>query len=146
MNSVVLQTAARILLPVMLLLSVVALVRGHNEPGGGFVGGLVAAAGFALYALAFEIEDAKTLLRVSPRTLIGLGLLTATISGVPAVFVDQAFMDSLWFALELPGFGGPIKLGTPLIFDIGVYLTVVGIALLMIFTLEETRHGTALRD
>jgi multicomponent Na+:H+ antiporter subunit B len=129
----------------MLLLSVVALVRGHNEPGGGFVGGLLAASGFALYGLAFHVDDARRLLRVSPRSLIGIGLIVAMLSGVPAVVSRSPFMDARWASVQVPGFASPLKLGTPLVFDVGVYLVVIGITLLMIFTLEDSRHDAASR-
>jgi multicomponent Na+:H+ antiporter subunit B len=144
-NSVVLQTAARILLPIMLLLSVVALIRGHNEPGGGFVGGLLAASGFALYGLAFRVDDARQLLRLSPRLLIGIGLIVAVLSGVPAVLADSPFMTGRWVSIQIPGLTSPLKLGTPLVFDVGVYLVVIGVTLLMVFSLEDSRYGDAPR-
>jgi multicomponent Na+:H+ antiporter subunit B len=89
-----------VLLPVMLLLSLVVLVRGHNEPGGGFVGGLLAAAGFALYAMAFGIGDARRLLRRDPRTLIGVGLLLAAWpAGSRRVFAwARTYMTGVWLS------------------------------------------------
>ena len=146
MNSVVLQVSARVLLPVMLLLSLVALIRGHNEPGGGFVGGLLAASGFALYGLAHRVDDARERLRVSPLTLTACGLVVAILSGVPAVLAGAPFMAAQWVSVSVPGIGSPIKLGTPLVFDVGVYLVVVGITLLMIFALEDSRNGDATRS
>lgn len=146
MNSVILQTAARVLLPLMLALSAVALLRGHNEPGGGFVGGLLAASGFALYALAFRVEDARRLLRLSPHSLIGVGLLIAILSGTPAVVSGSPFMEARWVSVQIPGFDTPLKLGTPLVFDVGVYLVVIGITLLMVFTLEDSRDVATSRS
>lgn len=146
MNSVIFQTAARVLLPVMLILSVIALIRGHNEPGGGFVGGLLAAAGFALYGLALGVDDAKRSLRASPRTLIGVGLIVAILSGVPAMVIGAPFMEGQWLSISIPGLETPLKLGTPLLFDVGVYLVVIGVALLMVFSLEESRDGDPALD
>lgn len=140
MNSVILQTAARVLLPLIVLLSLIVLIRGHNEPGGGFVGGLLAASSFALYALAFTIEDAMRLLRFSPKALISAGLFAAIISGLPALWFGEAFMDSRWISIALPGIDTPLKLGTPLLFDVGVYLVVMGIVLLLVFSLEAYRR------
>lgn len=134
MDSLVLRTATRYLLPLLLLFSVFVLLRGHNEPGGGFVGGLVAASAFALYALAFGVEHAQQLLSVSPRRLIGLGLLIAVLSGLVGVLVGDPFMTAQWEERPLPVVG---KLGTPLLFDIGVYLTVIGVVLTIIFALAE---------
>jgi multicomponent Na+:H+ antiporter subunit B len=146
MNAVVLQTAARVVMPVMLLLSLVTLIRGHNEPGGGFVGGLLAASGFALYGLAFGVHDARRLLRVDPLALIGAGLLVGLASGLPGALAGQEFMKGLWFTLPIPATDTEVKLGTPLVFDIGVYMVVLGITLLMIFALEDARDGDALHD
>ena len=72
MVSIILATASRYLLPLMLIFSFFLLLRGHNEPGGGFVGGLVAAAAYALYLIANGIEEAKKLLKTEPIKLIPL--------------------------------------------------------------------------
>ncbi len=134
MDSLVLRTAIRYLLPLLLLFSVFALLRGHNEPGGGFVGGLVASSAFALYTLAFDVQRARQLLPVTPRRLIGLGLLVAVFSGLISVLAGDPFMTARWDNRPLPVVG---KLGTPLLFDVGVYLTVVGVVLTIIFALAE---------
>ena len=138
MRSLIYSTAARPLLPLMLVLSVIALFRGHNEPGGGFVGGLLAASAFAIYALAIGVEDARKILRVSPLTLIGTGLVTATLSGLLGPAMGDPYLHGVWTSLPAPGFDEPIKVGTPVAFDIGVYLVVLGGVLLMVLNLEET--------
>jgi multicomponent Na+:H+ antiporter subunit B len=117
-----------------LIFSVFLLFRGHNVPGGGFVGGLVAATAFTLYGMAYGVTEAMQTIRINPRTLIALGLLVAVISGLPAIFLGDAFMTGLWYAQPLPVIG---KVGTPLLFDLGVYLLVMGISLTIIFTLME---------
>ena len=134
MRSLILATATQILLPLLLLFSLFLLLRGHNAPGGGFVGGLVAAAGFSLYALAFGDARAKKLLHVDPRWLITAGLATAAGSGLLSLLAGRAFMTGLWSGVPVPVFG---TVGTPLIFDVGVYLLVAGVALLIIFSLLE---------
>ena len=83
-------------MPLLLLFSVFLLLRGHNEPGGGFVGGLVAAAAFALYAIAFGVRRARQALLVKPMTLLGAGLLIALFSGLPAVLRRQPFLTAVW--------------------------------------------------
>jgi len=140
MNSVVFTVAARAILPLMLLLSLVELLRGHNEPGGGFIGGLLAASGFAVYALACGGEASRRMLIVRPQMLIGAGLLTAAGSGLPAMIVGRPFMTGMWTQFPLAGFPEEIKIGTPVFFDIGVYLTVMGVTLLMVFSLEEAQR------
>jgi multicomponent Na+:H+ antiporter subunit A len=129
-TSPIFRTATRLLMPLLLLFSVFLLLRGHNEPGGGFVGGLVAAAAFALYSIAFGVERARHALLVKPLTLLGVGLLIALGSGIPAALRGQPFMTAQWAP-------GPVTLGTPVLFDIGVFLVVAGVVLMMIFSLAE---------
>jgi multicomponent Na+:H+ antiporter subunit A len=130
LTSPIFRTAARLLMPLLLLFAVFLLLRGHNEPGGGFVGGLVAAAAFALYGIAFGVEQARRALRVRPLTLIGTGLLVASSSGVPAMLLGQPFLTAQWTL-------GPVGVGTPVLFDLGVFLVVTGVAIMMIFSLAE---------
>ena len=129
-DSPIFRTAARLLMPLLLLFSVFLLLRGHNQPGGGFVGGLVAAAAFALYGIAFGVQRARQALLVRPMTLLGAGLLIALVSGLPAVFRGRPFLSALWTS-------GPVAVGTPALFDVGVFLVVAGVVLMMIFSLAE---------
>lgn len=134
MPSLILCTAARLLLPLLLLFSIFVLARGHNEPGGGFVGGLVAAAAYILYAIAYDPAAARHALRIDSRTLIGIGLLVALVSGMVPLVGGEPFMRGLWSDLHVPVLG---KLGTPLFFDIGVYFAVLGVTLTVILGLAE---------
>lgn len=136
MPTLIFKTIARFLLPLMLLISVFVLVRGHNATGGGFVGGLVASAAFVLYALAFDIAAARRILHADPLALIGVGLLTALASGVLSLLAGEPFMTGLWTDWFLPGLG-TLHLGTPLVFDTGVYLAVLGVTLTIVLSLEE---------
>jgi multicomponent Na+:H+ antiporter subunit B len=135
-TSVILQTATRLILPLALLLSVFLLARGHNAPGGGFIGGLVAAAAFALYAMAAGVPAARRLLRIDPHPLIGAGLLLALGSGTLALAAGRPLMTGLWTDLTVPGLGA-LAVGTPLAFDLGVYLLVVGVMTMILLTLAE---------
>ena len=135
MTSSILQTAVRLLMPLLLLFAVFLLLRGHNEPGGGFVGGLVVAASFVLYSIAFGVDAARRALLVRPSTLLGVGLLVAFLSGLPAVVAGHTFMTALWTTVEAGSM--VIAVGTPLVFDIGVFLAVVGVVLTIVFTLAE---------
>jgi multicomponent Na+:H+ antiporter subunit B len=134
MTSLILSTATRYLLPLLLLFSIFLLLRGHNEPGGGFAGGLMAAAAFALYAIAHNVAEAKKALYLNPRTLIAIGLLAAVSSGLSSLLAGYPFMTGLGSSQNVPMLG---KVGTPLLFDLGVYLVVLGITLLIIFSLAE---------
>ncbi len=134
MFSVILSTASRYLLPLLLIFSFFLLLRGHNEPGGGFAGGLVAAAAYALYFIANGVEEAEKLLKAEPIKLIAIGLILALISGIPAMVKGESFLTGMWLDTSLPLIG---KLGTPLIFDFGVNFLVLGMALKVIFSLAE---------
>jgi multicomponent Na+:H+ antiporter subunit B len=130
MTSSILRTATRMLMPLLLLFALFLLVRGHNEPGGGFVGGLVVAAAFALHSIAYGVAAARRALLVEPSTLLGVGLLVALVSGLAGPFAGEAFLTAQWTAFGIP-------LGTPLAFDVGVFLVVIGVVLTMTFTLSE---------
>jgi multicomponent Na+:H+ antiporter subunit B len=124
--------------PPLLVFSIYLLLRGHHYPGGGFVGGLFAGSSFALYALAFEVDEARKLLRFDPRDVTAVGLAIALLSGIPALLIGETFLTGVWWKLHiLPG--AVMEIGTPLIFDIGVYLVVLGVLLTLVFSLGEER-------
>lgn len=135
MTSSILQTASRFLMPLLLLFAVFLLLRGHNQPGGGFIGGLVVASSFVLYSIAFGVDAARRALLVRPSTLLGIGLLVALASGLPGVVDGRPFMSAVWTTI---GTGSSvIDLGSPLVFDVGVFLAVIGVVLTIVFTLAE---------
>lgn len=136
MRSIILQSATRYLFPIIMLFSVFLLLRGHDEPGGGFIGGLLGATAFALFAVAFDVPTARRMLRVDPHQLVGLGLLAAVAAGVIGMVFGDPFLTSQWATLWVPTFG-ELKLSTPLLFDIGVYMVVVGVTLMIVFALAE---------
>jgi len=136
MNSIILRTATRFMLPLLVLFSVIVLLRGHNQPGGGFVGGLLATSAFVLYAMAFGVPALQRLLRLPLTTYIAVGLGIALVSGLPGLMEGGPFLYGMWGSFYLQGFG-EIKIGTPLLFDIGVYVTVLGVNLMMLLTLAE---------
>lgn len=136
MNSIILKTAAKVLLPLLGLFSVILLLRGHNLPGGGFVGGLLMASAVVLYAMAEGPRRARQLVRIDLHLMIGVGLLIGFGAGLFGVFAGEPFMTGLWTSVTVPGLG-ELKVGTPLLFDIGVYITVLGVCLQMILTLAE---------
>jgi multicomponent Na+:H+ antiporter subunit B len=135
MTSSILQTGARALMPLLLLFAVFLLLRGHNQPGGGFVGGLVVALSFVLYSLAFGVDASRRALLVSPSTLLGVGPLVALTSGLSGVLMGQPFLTAQWAELSVGG--TVVAVGTPLVFDIGVFLAVIGVVLTIVFTLAE---------
>ncbi len=137
-NTVILHTAALALLPLQLLFSVFLLLRGHDEPGGGFIAGLVASGAFVLYLFAHGVDATRKVMRFDPRDLLGSGLLLGVISALPAVFLGQPFLTAQWWIFDLAG--TEIKLSTVLIFDIGVYLAVLGTILTVVVSLTEAEE------
>ena len=135
MKTIILRTASDFLLPVLLLFSLFILLRGHYLPGGGFIGGLVAAIAFVLDAFANGLKNAKSLLKIHPGFLMPVGLLLAFLSATSPFFVDLPIMTGLWASEPIPVIG---NLGSALFFDTGVYLVVIGATLTIIFTISET--------
>ncbi len=136
MRGLILPTATTYLMPVLLLFSLFLLLRGHNEPGGGFAGGLVAAAAFVLLSVASGVGVARRALQVDPRSLVGVGLLLMIASGfIAPLLYGEPFLTSHWWKFPVGDY--EVSVGTPLLFDIGVYLGVAGTVLLIVFSLEE---------
>ena len=131
MHSVILSAFSRLLFAVMIVVSLYILYRGHNEPGGGFVGGLIAASGFAIVALADGSRAARRLLGVDPTVLMGVGLGCSLASGLPGLVLDGAYLSHQWITL------GGIGIGTTLLFDVGVYIVVLGGVLSLILRFYE---------
>lgn len=114
----------RLLYPLLLIASLWVLLRGHNAPGGGFIGGLMAVAASAAYALVFSAARALRRLPLVPVRLAGLGALLALLSGLPAALLGKPFLTHLWVTLPLGFFDLPLS--TVILFDLGVYLSVWG--------------------
>jgi multicomponent Na+:H+ antiporter subunit A len=131
----ILTMTSRLFFWLLLALSVLILLRGHNEIGGGFVGGLTAALAFALISISDGVGRARAMLRLHPLWLAGAGLLLAIASGLAGVFTHGEFLHHLWF--ELTVFGMQIRQGTTLVFDLGVYLVVLGAVLAFLFALRR---------
>ena len=133
----VLAQSGRILFPGLLVLSLVILYRGHNLPGGGFIGGLLGAAAFILVGLGDGMDEARRRLRLDPVTVLGIGLGIAILSGLPGMFGDKKsyFVDQWLPDFTLPLLG-EMHIGTPLIFDVGVYIVVVGFVLHSVFSFD----------
>lgn len=136
MSSLIFETTTRWLCPLLLLFSLFALVVGHHEPGGGFVGGLLAASAFVLLVYSRGGTATRRLLRVDPLTLFGAGLAVALASGLPSLLGSRPFLSSSWWTFDLAVFG-ELKIGTPLVFDVGVYLVVVGVVTAVVLELAE---------
>src|SRR5690606_33774818 len=135
MKNIILRTATAYLIPLLLLFSVFLLLRGHYYPGGGFVGGLVAAIAFVLHGFAFKMQNTLRLMRFHPSKFIPVGLAVSTLSAILPMLVGKPVMTGLWLNNPLPILG---NVGTSLFFDIGVYLVVLGVALNILFTISDS--------
>lgn len=137
-GSPVLSASARYTAPAMLVFSIYLLLRGHNDPGGGFIGGLVAAMAAVLTHLAHPSAPLRVFALGAPSLMVA-GLSTAALSGLPGLITGKGYLAALWGAeISLPAVG-KVKFGTPLLFDIGVYLVVAGVVLLLYKSMESRR-------
>lgn len=135
MKLLIFRTAANFLLPLLLLFSIFLLLRGHYLPGGGFVGGIIAAIAFVLHSFAYGLRNTRKLIRVHPIALMPVGLGLAVFSAILPLFQGLPIMTGLWLDNPFPVVG---LIGSALLFDTGVYLVVLGVALTIIFTISET--------
>lgn len=126
MTSPILREATKLLLPVFIIMSVFLLLRGHHLPGGGFAGGLVAATGICFAAVVQGRQSMRAIVGCNLRWFIGGGLIIALISAALPLLQGSPFFTGLWTKITvLPG--ESLKVGTPLLFDVGVYFMVVGV-------------------
>lgn len=127
-RSVVLDTIVGLLIQTTLVFSLYLLFAGHNAPGGGFVGGLVAGAALVMRYVQGDAEELAATVRVRFSTLLGSGLLIAVGTAVAPLVVGGSLLESGKLTIDL-GILGKLKATSALIFDIGVYLVVVGLVL-----------------
>lgn len=138
MKSLIIREASRFLITILALYSAFLFLRGHDHPGGGFIAGLVAASAWALIGIATEPKEIRKVLPFSPQKIRAFGLLLMIGSGSYALFFSDAFLTGHWTSIAA-GKTGSIHFGTPLVFDLGVYLLVFG-ALLDVLRIFEERH------
>ncbi len=134
MNSVILSAATRVLMPLILAVSVFVFFRGHNEPGGGFIGGLLAATAFALLEKAEGLTAARKALIFDPESIAAAGLGCALLSGIWGGLGYGTFLKGVWPRLA-DEYGLPVS--SIALFDFGVYLVVLGTVCAILFALEE---------
>ncbi len=138
MNSVILIAGTRLLVALLLVFSLFMLLRGHNTPGGGFIGGLIGATGFVVYAIACGTAQARQALRVPPEKVAMAGLGIALFAGVMAAFFGDGFFVGQWLFIGATETEKGLPLSSVLVFDVGVYLVVLGAILTLTFALEES--------
>lgn len=137
-NDVILQTITKVVVFIIFVFSVFILNAGHNEPGGGFIGALLTASGVLLLFLAFDMATIKRVVPINFSYVTAFGLLIAFITGFGSTFLDLPFLTHAFGHVNLPFFG-ETEWATALIFDIGVFLTVIGASMTIILTIGEDR-------
>ena len=138
MNTLIFRTAAPFLSALMMLFSIFVLLRGHNAPGGGFIGGLIAASAIAIFGIASGVSAVRRAIHFHPMSIAGAGLLLSTLSGFISIFAQVPFMTAHWIYPVIYGVEVPISTVTT--FDIGVYLVVFGAISSIFLALEERDH------
>jgi multicomponent K+:H+ antiporter subunit A len=142
-HPVILVVAARILLPLALVVGLFLFLRGHNQPGGGFIAGLVVAVALLLQYLASGIGWMQERWEFEFHPLIASGLLVAGLTGVGAMFWGYPFLKS-WH--DHFHFLGEFELASAALFDVGVFLTVVGAVMLTLVTMSKLPESDGVRE
>lgn len=135
MNTLIFRTIAPFLAALMLVFSVFVLLRGHNEPGGGFIGGLIAACALAIQGIAHGVASVRRTLRFDPLAIGGFGLCLSLAAGLIPLAAATPFLTGIWISVPLGV--ASVDLSTVLLFDIGVYLVVLGTVTAIALALEE---------
>ncbi|WEI02819.1 monovalent cation/H+ antiporter subunit A [Acinetobacter johnsonii] len=144
-SPLMLRITASWILPIALVVSLYIFLRGHNLPGGGFIAGLITALALIIQYMALGQDHAEQLLKAKSGRLyeiwIGTGLVIAGLTGLGAWFWGRPFLTSAHFYVS-PPILGEMHLATAALFDVGVYITVVGATMLLISVLGDSRHSS----
>lgn len=135
-NSVFFKFVARTMMPVLLMFSIVLLLRGHNLPGGGFAGGLVGAGSIVLMTLAYGPDQVRERLRIDFLRSMFFGVAVAAFAGLLGALAGGSFLEGIWWKPFIRG-AGRLEVGTPLLFDIGVYIAVFSITSIIVMSMAE---------
>ena len=130
---------SKLLLPVALLVSAFLFLRGHNEPGGGFIAGLVTGVALILQYIAEGSRTAGSRLPSNQLGLVGAGILIALLTGVASWLFGYPFLTSSHGHVTLPVIG-ELELASAMLFDLGIYLAVVGTVLLILAGIGRLNH------
>lgn len=135
-DSIFFKFLARLMMPILLLFSLILLLRGHNQPGGGFVGGLVGSSSIILMTLAYGADEVRERLRIDFLRAMFYGLALGAVAGLLGLFFGAAFQDAFWWKPYIQGIGR-LELGTPLVFDTGIYVIVFSVTSSIVMNMAE---------
>lgn len=142
-RSPIMDTTAQLVFHSALVLSLYLLFAGHNQPGGGFVGGLVAGAAVAVHYVAGGIDEVRSLSRLRPWTILGGGLVLASVATLAPLLGGGSVLESGYLLdTDLPVLG-QVKVTSTLVFDAGVYAVVVGLMLMVFEAVGEEAEPEA---
>lgn len=131
LNNVILKTTTQVVFFMIFLFSIHIFFAGHFSPGGGFVGGLLTASALVLLLLTYDLKTVQQLLPINYTTMTAIGLLLSLGTAATSVFLGDAFFKHYFDHFTLPLFGDT-ELHTAMLFDLGVYLVVVGVTMIII--------------
>ena len=142
-HPMMLVVATRLALPIVLVVGIYIFLRGHNEPGGGFIAGLVVAIAILMQYMASGLAWAEARQRADWHAVIAVGALVAAAGGVGSFLADRPFLTSNYGYFRIPPFDY-FELSTAMIFDLGVFLVVVGVVMLALSSISRLaiRGGT----
>jgi len=135
-NNIILETAIKALLFMIVLYSVYIFTAGHYYPGGGFIGGLMTAGAIVLLLITYDIKTVSEILPINYRILTGIGLLFAIGTSAGSLLFDVPFLTHAFGHIQLPILG-ELSLHTATLFDLGVFFVVVGVTMTIIQTIGE---------
>ncbi len=135
-SDLVLQTAAKVLVFIIMTFSIYILFAGHHNPGGGFIGGLITASALMLLYIAFDAETIQDIIPVDFKIVGAIGVLMALATGIGSVVANEPFLTQVYGYVDLPLLG-KTGVGTAMVFDIGVYLAVIGTTMTIIRSISE---------
>ncbi len=137
MSSILVRTAIKLIFPLVLMFAAYTALKGHNEPGGGFIGGLMAAVAFLLFRMANGRKALVKLMPFHPRNLVAVGLGLALATAIAPLFFGKPMLTSLVIDELSIGMGQTIHFASAVFFDTGVLMVVVGVSVGMIQRLNE---------
>ncbi len=136
MRNIILEKIARLFLRVMAILAILLLTRGHNNPGGGFIAGIIFSTGFILYGIVFGSARIEDILYFHSRKWMGVGLMLVFIAAILPIFWRLPPLTGIWYIGQFPLIGD-LHLGTPLLFDTGIFIAVTGVILSIVITIMD---------
>lgn len=135
-TDVFLQTAAKILVFIIMTFSIYVLFAGHHNPGGGFIGGLITASALVLLYIAFDLQSVRGIIPIDFKNLAALGVIVAVLTGTVSFLFDVPFLTQAFTYVNLPWLG-KTELASAVIFDLGVYMAVIGTTMTIITSIGE---------